>query len=300
MMPRKQPGRFQAGIALISVLWVLALLTIVASALSFSVRSEAKFARNVISNAQARHAAEGGIYLGLERLLARSMLPRPDYAAYEFAVGEASVSVVVADEAGKIDLNAAPPELLDGLLRIAGVEAWQRTDIVDAILDWRDADEATRINGAEDHEYQAAGKTYGAKDAPFDSVDELKLVLGMSPQLFRKIRPALTVYSRQRGINPAAASRLVLLAVPGMGADTVDAYLQLRRESGASGLSPPPPSIDGRYRAGATGAIYTIRSRARLAGDIVTELAATVALRGVGEPAFSILSWDDDAQLAGT
>ena len=291
----------QAGIALISVLWVLALLTVIASALSFSVRNETKFARNVIASAQARHAAEGGIYLAVERLLTRAAQPRPDYAAYEFVVGQAHVRAVISDEAGKIDLNAAPPELLDGLLRSAGVEAWQRANIVDAILDWRDADQVTRINGAEDREYRAGGKDYGAKDARFDSVDELKLVLGMSPQLFRKIRPALTVHSQQRGINPAAASRLVLLGIPGMGPDTVDAYLRLRSERDDSGLPPPPPpSIDGRFRASATGSVYTIRSRARLGDGIAAELAATVTLRDAAERGFTIMSWDDETQLSGT
>jgi len=56
-------------------------------------------------------------------------------------------------------------------------------------------------------------------------MEELQLVLGMRPEIYRRLAPLITVYSRQAGVNPQVASREVLLAVPGLGPETVDAIL---------------------------------------------------------------------------
>jgi general secretion pathway protein K len=287
--------RCQHGLALISVLWVVALLTVVAGALSLSVRHETRFTRNVLSGAQTRAAAEGAVYLALKQLLEGAQTPaeRRERALYHVTLGAVPVRVAVVDAAGQIDLNTAAPELLDGLLRSVGVEDWQRADIVDAIQDWRDGDELTRLNGAEDGEYQAAGRPYGAKDGEFASVDELQLVLGMSAALYRRIRGALTVHSRQRGINPAAASRAVLAAVPGLGSDTIDAYVRAREADESRGARAlPAPVIDRRFIAAASG-VYTIHAAARMQDGTETQLTVTVALRPSESAPFTILDWSE-------
>ena len=310
MSARMSRIQTQYGLALISVLWVVALLTVVAGALSLSVRNETRFTRSVVSGAQTRAAAEGAVYLSLKQLLesAQASAERIDRALYHVRLGEVPVRVAVVDAAGQIDLNTAAPELLDGLLRSVGVEDGQRADIVDAIQDWRDGDELTRLNGAEDGEYQAAGRPYGAKDGDFASVDELQLVLGMSAALYRRIRGALTVHSRQRGINPAAASRAVLVAVPGLGMDTIDAYLRAREADESRGARAlPAPVIDRRFIAAASG-VYTIHAAARARDGTQSQLSVTVTLRPSESAPFTILDWsevepdffDDGAQGAST
>lgn len=283
------------GIALISVLWVVALLAVVAGGMSVNMQEEARLVRNLMASAQARHAAEGGVQLALSTLLggAGPTAWQPDGAAHELAIGDAVVRVTMIDETGKIDLNAAQEGLLNGLLRTVELEDWERRRIVDAILDWRDADSLTRLNGAEDDDYLAAGKSYGTKDARFDSVDELQLVLGVAPELYRKIRPALTVYSRQPGVNPAAASREVLLAIPGMDVETVERYLALREENRENGLPPPqPPVADRQYIARGRGRTYSVHAQARLQNGVTAHVTATVDLRGRDPAApFTVLSW---------
>ncbi len=285
-----EPNR---GIALISVLWVVALLAVVAAGMSATMQDETRLARNLIASAQARHAAEGGVQLALLALLGGTGRTswQPDGSAHERVVGDAIVRVTMIDEAGKIDLNAAQDGLLDGLLKTADLEDWERHSIVDAILDWRDADSFIRLNGAEDGDYLAADKPYGTKDTRFDSVDELQLVLGMAPELYRKIKPALTVYSRQPGVNPGAASRQVLLAIPGMDAETVERYIVLRERNRENGL-PPPPTIERQYIARRRGRTYSIHAQARVQNDVTAHVTATVDLRGRDPTApFTVLSW---------
>lgn len=66
----------------------------------------------------------------------------------------------------------------------------------DRILDWREPGIGKRLNGAKAEDYRAAGIVYGPRKAPFESVEEVKLVMGMTAQLFDALAPALTVYSQ--------------------------------------------------------------------------------------------------------
>ena len=60
-----KPTNGQQGIALVGVLWIVALLSMVALGVSFTVRSEIRMARNMLSLAQAQYAAEGAIELAV-------------------------------------------------------------------------------------------------------------------------------------------------------------------------------------------------------------------------------------------
>lgn len=84
--------------------------------------------------------------------------------------------------------------------------------MADAIEDWRDADDLAELNGAEDREYAAAGRPYGAKDGPFDSLDELQLVSGIDRDLYRTLLPALTVNGSAKP-NQRYSPPLVLAAL---------------------------------------------------------------------------------------
>src|SRR5205823_8840552 len=155
-----------------------------------------------------------------------------DSVVHYWDEGEAHVAANAIDESGKIDLNSASEPLLKGLLQSAGgldVDATQR--IVDVIGDWKDADDLRRPNGAEAPEYQTAGLSYKPANAPFEAVAELQRVLGMTSAIYGRIADSLTVHSRMPGINPAFASRAVLLAIPGATPEIVDTYIAQRRDA---------------------------------------------------------------------
>ncbi|NIR28406.1 MAG: general secretion pathway protein GspK [Gammaproteobacteria bacterium] len=287
------------GIALISVLWIVALLTVAAGGLSQEARVDTQLARNLVEVAQARGAATGALELSVLRLLNQAADSASGAIMYAgdspqvLRVGDTQVRVRVSDVAGKVDLNGAPPELLAGLLSAAGLAEDEAASLADAIVDWRDQDNLLHLNGAEDGEYRRAGRAYGAKDRLFTSIEEVQLVLGMTPELYAKIRPALTVYSRQTGINPLVASRLALEALPGASADEVEAYLALREENARQGLPPPaPPFGDRQYMSGARGRAYTIDIQARTPGGSIAHLSVTLRITpsGQGVP-YTVLDW---------
>ena len=158
--------------------------------------------------------------------------------------------------------------------------------VLNAILDWRDPDSLRRNPGAEDVDYAHAG--YGAKDAPFNSVEELRLVAGMTNGLFASIYPALTIHSGQPGVHPLAAPREVLLALPGGDEEQVDAFIQNRRNQETPGA--PPPDMDTRFFGGTGGTSFNITSEG-LTGRSELKLDVVITLHNDTRLPYSVLSW---------
>jgi general secretion pathway protein K len=237
----RSPGRAlraypsERGIALILVLWLTILLTVIAAGFAYSMRTEALAARNAVALAQARALADGAVSRVAFELMRPRMLGetwQADGAVHNWDEGEASIAANAVDESGNIDLNAASEVLLRGLFQTAGgVDADTAARLVDAIGDWKDADDLRRPNGAEAPEYQAAGLSYKPANGPFETVAELQRVLGMTPALYAAVAGSLTIFSRQAGINPAFASRTVLLALPNATPEIVDAYIAQRSDA---------------------------------------------------------------------
>ena len=257
----------QDGIALIAVLWLTILLTVIASGFAFSMHGEAVAARNALSLAQARAAADGAVERTAFELTRPRNLPdvwQADGSPQTWAEGEVKLTTWAVDEASRIDLNTASDPLLKGLLQnVGGLDPFAADSVLAAILDWRDVDDLKRPNGAEEPDYRAAGKAYKPANAPFDSVGELARVLGVTPGLVARIADSLTVYSRQPGINPATATRDVLLAIPNITPDVVDAYIALRKDALAGKLPPPPlPQAQG-FATGAS-SVWRIHAEATM------------------------------------
>ena len=296
--PRRAAGhaRRQRGIALIVVLWLTMLLTVIGSGFAFSMRSEALSARNALSLAQVRAIADGAV----ERVAFELQRPRnladiwlADGQAHTWTDGEVTIVARAVDESAKIDLNMAPEPLLKGLLTaVGGLDADAAQKLVDAIVDWRDPDDLRRPNGAEESDYRAAGRSYRPANAPFETVGELQRVLGMTPALFARIAEALTVYSYRPGINAATASRDVLLALPGVTADVVDAFLAQRQEARQNKLPVPPFPQAAGFGGGAI-PVWRIQAEARLP-DGVTFIRDAV-LRPSADPRRPVVAylWQD-------
>ena len=291
--------RRQRGIALVLALWLTILLTVIASGFAFSMRSETLAARNALSLAQARAAADGA----LERTAYELTRPRvPNVWTADGSVrtwSENGVQYVVSavDESSKVDLNSGNETLLKGLLiMIGGLDDVSASKIVDAIADWRDPDDLRRANGAEAPDYRAANLTYGPANAPFETVGELARVLGVTPALYNRIAPSLTVFSRQPGVNPTTAPRDVLLSIPGVSADVVDAYLERRREALANKL-PMPPFPPAQQFGGGAVPVWRLHAEARLPDGVTFVREAVVRqVNDIRRP-LVVLAWTEGVPL---
>jgi general secretion pathway protein K len=237
------------GLALVLVLWVLSLLTIMAGSFALSMRREASIISGIKNNAQAAAVAESGITLAEMMLLNPDPNKRwrADGSIYQINSADSKVRIRLLSETGKIDINKADQILLQGLMSNAPVDEDQQSRLVGAILDWRDRDDLVHIDGAEKKEYQDAGLNYHPQNKPFQTIEELQLVLGMNESVFKWIEELVTVYSGQPQVAMQEATKEVLQVIPGLDMDLVDSYLAARLESAINDLPAPTfPSSPGQ------------------------------------------------------
>ena len=290
------PNRFpmQSGIALVLVLWMLALLSLIAANLVFSSRTAVLVAGNLQSQAKAEALADAGAYKAIHELARPQTDPqrwKGNGLTHLWNFQDAELRVTIIDESAKVDLNAAPTVLLKGLFRAVGVAEPDADALADAVADWRDADDLRSLHGAEKADYAAAGRDYGPANAPFETIEELRQVLGMNDVLFRKLERLVTVYSRRAAINSAAAPREVLLALPGATPEQVDYFLGQRRILLDQGLPAPPfPGVQG-LSADASGSAFSIQVEALLGDNVRFSREAVVRLTGDIREPVTVLAW---------
>jgi general secretion pathway protein K len=249
----------QKGIALLIVLWVMAVLTVMVFSFAVMTRAESYGTLAFREMAEKRLLAEAGIERGVMEIFYWSInrnqaltlqgreLWKPDGTPHDVDMGQGGCVVRIIDEAGKISvngLNDASGVILKNLLIHQGVSSENADIIVDSIMDWKDADDLHRLNGAESDYYLSLAKPYKARNAAFETLEELRLVRGMTPEILygngktRGILPFLTIYSKADKINLNAAPREVLAALPGMDATLVERIMAFRSsaEIGAEGV----------------------------------------------------------------
>lgn len=299
------------GIALITVLWVLTLLALIAASFATTTRTEINLARNLVESAKAEALAEAGVFqviLGLLKSDEEDEEPwRIDGAVYAWRFADGEVRVAVQDEGGKIDLNAAEDGILRGLFRAAGLAAQDADAMVDAILDFRDDDDLRHVNGAEDSDYDAADLAHDAKDAPFEVVGELLQVLGMTRALYDEVAPVLTVYSRESVPAEDTAPPLVQAALfnnpgeEGEGLDEEPDDVPLPEfenpdldEEAVDAISEKPQIIregTGSSDARSNLGIYTVHAEGRTAGGAVYALDAVLQLTSDDQAPYRFFAW---------
>jgi general secretion pathway protein K len=228
-----------SGFVLIVVITVIGLLALAAAGFAQVTRSQVKAAASSVGGSTAQALADAGVQLAILDLLQSRQ--DPSYQK-RFALGEKPLrcdagdgrrlAVSITDEAGRVDINTADDRLLQALL--AGVGAPASQALADAIIDYRDDDNTRRPQGAEHEQYSAAGRP-GPKNALFSVVEEIEQVLGVDADLAARLRPHITVYTGQPGIDTTSASReLLAILARGLGQDSTpaqsDAGEQTREE----------------------------------------------------------------------
>ncbi len=291
-------GKRRRGVALVTVLWVLALLALIAASFATNTRTEINLARNQVESAKAEALAEAGVYQAIIGLMAEGGAEpwRVDGSVYAWRFATGEIRVAIRDEGGKIDLNTGRDDLLRSLFRAIGLNLQDSDALADAILDFRDADSLRHVGGAEDSDYEAAGLEYDAKDAPFEILEELQQVYGMSREIYEQVAPSFTVYARKPAPDERVASRLVLRAMSG---GTLEGEDEDRGEDGLKPGEIAPEEISGTpgvLRLGDSNArsgvsVYTIHAEGRMPSRSVFALEAVVRLGVAADEPYQFYAW---------
>lgn len=282
--------RGERGWALVAVLWALTMLALMAAATEALTVTSYRTEQHAIVEAQADAALDAAVVravLGISDLRSE-MRWRVDGSHRTILYYGASIDVAVQDENGRIDLNTASGSLIRQLLVSAGLSGDSANALTDRIVSWRGIAGPQTLNGGSDEDYQAAGLSYLPRHGPFQTVDEVGLVLGVTPQLLARIRPALTVYSKQASFDSAVAPREALMVLYPDDPGKIDQIMQAR-EVGLNAATPLPPGQPGTAGASA-GHAFSIAA-ATNTGARIFRRTAVVEITGDDRRPYFVLAW---------
>lgn len=291
-------GRAQAkhdrGIALLVVLWACTLLAVLLGGFATLARTESMQTRYLSSRVQLRYLAEAGAMRALAECVSKSGGRWiGDGRPYVLHIDRHQVDIRVQDELGKLDINTADAPSLQRLLMAAGEDEASASQLAANIAEARDGGARYfREEGAK--RYADAGLSDGPRYRAFDLPEQLQTVLGMTPALYRKLAPSITVWSRRPQPVLALAPPLVLASQPGMDMARAERYAALRAQLGAR--TAPPVLPNGKPAGGWRGGL--VKTVVASASDgqgvevrVIVTFRVTHLRGGVG---YSILRWQED------
>lgn len=208
--------QFQRGSILVFTLWVLMVIGRFALAVGTQARQRLRYVQQFEIRDRLRLAADAGVKRAKQMVQESKKLPshslidawsnqEKSFKDIDLKGAFCTVSSVspmngavrygAVDETRKIDLNKMKsPVILAGIFEFgAGVSKSAAQEIAASIMDWRDEDDVLNAGGAETRYYRSFSPPYEAKNASLDTLEELLLVKGVTPEIFFRVQPYVTV-----------------------------------------------------------------------------------------------------------
>jgi general secretion pathway protein K len=323
-------------VALILVLWTFAAVAVLAAEFARAMHDEAASTRNFKESERARMVAMAGISEAILALQADRRSPQQEDAdlfgddeapdpvrALSYGDGrwvdatfrEHRYQVRVIDEAGKLSLNLVDGQVLRTVFDNLDIDDDAAETIADSIVDWRDDDDLHLTNGAESDYYEGLARPYRAKNAAFDSVEELLLVRGVTRDIFYGhdevpgLREIFSVFNQSRTVNLRSMTPAVMQALGGLDAETANEFGQSRRRGNSAATVDELKAVLGASGAGTRNQIpqqMTIEARVRDATGrtVLAHVGAVLNLSNDGD-GLRLYRWydsifDDSDQSGGT
>jgi general secretion pathway protein K len=292
---KRLASRSDSGFILVVVLWILAALAALASTYSVYL-SNAAFATQINDDQlRIRNAISTGIELSAYQLLAVPEKDRPPQGAFTVRLARTTIDTSFVSESARVDLNAAPQNLLEGLFAAVGVDPSQAASFADRVIGWRKKADPTGQN-SEVEAYKEAGLDYAPRQAPFQNVLELPLVLGLPPHIVERVLPLVTVYSGHPEIDIRVAPPEVLASLPNVTPDQLQKVLGARMQSPEDGEA--LLKLLGSAHALATdkpNPTARVRMQIRLDNGRTARAEVVILLMQNEDEPFRVLSWRDDS-----
>lgn len=238
------------GSVLIMVLWALALLAVLAVQIGAMTQNKIAFLTKVEHYHVLRNAAKSGIFKALaiiknepaknkvHNLLQRSVTLYYNPGSFrDLTFGSAQSSVLyfrnddvvpfygVSDESGRLNLNFADRESIHKLLLQIKVATEDDSDtLATAIFDWREYGESQIKGFSSDDYYESLQFPYPQKKGKYETLDELRLVEGMTQRIYNSLIDYVTIYGGEEiNMNTVLWPVLVALGFSEEQAKTVEA-----------------------------------------------------------------------------
>ena len=251
----------QRGVALLMVLLILALMMVLASAMTERSARMYQQTTTTLDNLQAKWYALGAETLATA-LLQRDALDSPNQThlaqnwaqqGRRFTLNDGEIYATITDAQACFNLNAInqrgdnesdeipyPAQIFTRLLENLGSEPLRALQLTAALRDWVDDDRQPLLNGAEDEVYMAQSPGYLTGNQPLQDVSELRLLAGMDAALYQRLLPfvcALPEDALQLNVNTLQPAQAALLAAIFPAELTVSEARQLVQTRAATGWS---------------------------------------------------------------
>lgn len=215
---------------MIAALIGLVAFAAIALGLSRDSRSVIDTASAEMAAARLAAAADAGLVLGLAGVATDDQGERwrIDGSAHTLEFEGVRLVIAIEDERGKVPINVITEREARRLFEAAGASGTELASLVAAFLDWRDDDDERRAFGAEAPQYAPRG--IRPRNADFRSIDELAELYGMTPAIFARIAPAVTLFFGESGGFSENNASPLALATMAVGQDGTPQEIQRRRE----------------------------------------------------------------------
>ncbi|WP_313102585.1 type II secretion system minor pseudopilin GspK [Stutzerimonas nitrititolerans] len=244
----------QRGVALITVLLVVAVVTVVCASMIARQQLSIRATSNQLQARQAWHYALGGEALA-QSILRRDLRATRESGAAQapvdhlfepwalpqpaFEIEQGRIQIRIEDLAGRFNLNslvqnqqpnaAAQAQFRRLLLRLDITEPY-----AERLADWLDADQQpSGEQGAEDNAYLLLDPPYRTAGRSLGDLSELRLLLDMHEEDFQRLAPYVSALPADVPLNVNTASALVLSTLgDNLSLSIGQAMVQARRGGG--------------------------------------------------------------------
>lgn len=233
-----------------------------------------------IARARLEQAAQSGLAITLHKLGQSEQAGRwpVDGRPRTLTVDGTVLSVTIEDERGKVPMNGADEIVLRRLFTAIGLPPGKEDALAAAIMDWIDDDDAPRMHGAEAQQYRAAKAGTLPRNGKFRTLDELLAVRGMTPDIYARVAPAVTLFfGEPASFNPNTASPVAIMAMLGKTKDAAEVSARQDNE-----LPQSRPALEISDDAPLTGRPLTVRVQADGFGG---RIERTTIIQLTGDPA---------------
>jgi general secretion pathway protein K len=285
----------ERGFVIVAVLWILAALSALATIFAVYLSNSAQALAVNDTGLKAEALVSASLELTAYQLLLAGDKARPALGSFHFRLDNADVLVSFTSEAARVDLNFASKEMLANLFAGLGADQQAAKGYADRIVGWRTRPVANAAN-EEEALYGAAGLGYSPRQSLFAHVNELSLVLGLTPVLIDRALPFVTVFSGSSNVDVLIAPPEIIAALPGMTPSALKEFLSQRATLTRD--SPAIATALGPAQASATTPISTsfrILTTVQFDNGRRTSSEVVIAL-GENQDPYRVLSWQDDVE----
>jgi general secretion pathway protein K len=236
-MKLKRTKTEQRGFIVVVVLCMIICMAVLLLGFNYQSRSNLRVVDNFQKSTKSLNCARAGLNIAIAAIKDTGDTEAKKLSLNQLSeentldVGDGNCSITITEESAKlnvnllIDKNGKPNRTkIDQLLRLIDLlnkgssnQSHIGYGLVPSIIDWIDNDDkVTHLpfikyenSGAESAYYGNLETPYRCRNAPLEATEELLLVKGITPQVFKRIRDYLTVYGDGK-ININSASKRII------------------------------------------------------------------------------------------